>query len=127
NPKQTPRRGELFLSRNVLAAVNHLEAVMGKTLLPMCSIAALLLVAACDQGAAPDQTTADPAEQQADTLESQAEQTREQAEQQADVLEEQADVERAQSDTAGDIDMDMTTTPDSTTTTTTTTTPENPR
>lgn len=101
---------------------------MGKTLIPLSSIVALMLVAACDQGAnqqagtdtgtTMDQTTTDQSEMQAETLENQADQVREQSEQQADTLEEQADVERARPDAA------TTTTPDSTTTTTTTTTPE---
>lgn len=104
---------------------------MGKTLLPLCSIAALLLVAACDQGAkqAPSTTETttmpDQGEQRAETLESQAEQTRQQAEQQADVLEEQADVERAQPETPGTTE--TTTTPSGSTTTTTTTPPTNPQ
>lgn len=97
---------------------------MGKTLVPLCSVAALLLVAACDQGAnrsTPEGTATDAAEQQADMLEQQADQAREAGEQQADILEEQADVERAQGDTAGTTD--TTVAPDGSTTTTTTTTP----
>lgn len=98
---------------------------MGKTLLPLCSVAALLLVAACDQGAEPvatDTTTGttvdtttdtttmpDPNAQRAETLENQAEQVREQGEQQADVLEEKADVQREKADVPDAMD---TTTPE---------------